>query len=246
MPQGRGELGPDGRGYDIRKAAKSPKSPDSEVYRARLDDGGGTGSTKWPSLNDTGAVHEQSADQSNGTRRREGTNVKNNGDAARKRERMEQQSMSPTSGNVMSEVVKEMKMDAASRDGDRAKRYVATLDDNVYDRRKRGGICRCGRWSAYSDVDCKRPAEKQKTCQWCSAYSCWNRLDEDLEIKHDTGRLRGRYWGFLLDVIGVWRFTFYTVFGEELSVDACIVPGCADEVLLDVAFMKSRGATMDF
>ncbi|POM62689.1 Gag-pol fusion protein [Phytophthora palmivora] len=52
--------------------------------------------------------------------------------------------------------------------------------------------------------------------------------------------------GFFLDVIGVWRFTFYTVFGEELSVDACIVSGCIDDFLLGVDFMKSRGATMDF
>jgi hypothetical protein len=34
--------------------------------------------------------------------------------------------------------------------------------------------------------------------------------------------------GFLLDVVGVWRFTMTTVFGETIHVDACVVAGCTD------------------
>jgi hypothetical protein len=52
--------------------------------------------------------------------------------------------------------------------------------------------------------------------------------------------------GFLLDVVGVWRFIMRTVFDEVIHVDACIVAGCTDEFLLGVDFMKERGATMDF
>ncbi|OWZ08712.1 LOW QUALITY PROTEIN: hypothetical protein PHMEG_00018702 [Phytophthora megakarya] len=52
--------------------------------------------------------------------------------------------------------------------------------------------------------------------------------------------------GFLLDIVGVWRFTFETVFGEALIVDACVVSGCEDEFLLGVDFMRTKGATMDF
>ncbi|KAL3663229.1 hypothetical protein V7S43_011638 [Phytophthora oleae] len=52
--------------------------------------------------------------------------------------------------------------------------------------------------------------------------------------------------GFLLDVVGVWKFQMRSVFGEEISVEACIVAGCGDEFLLGVDFLQSHGATMDF
>ncbi|KAE8959332.1 hypothetical protein PR002_g30575 [Phytophthora rubi] len=52
--------------------------------------------------------------------------------------------------------------------------------------------------------------------------------------------------GFLLDVVGVWRFEMTTVFDEVISIDACIVDGCTDEFLIGVDFMRSNGATMDF
>ncbi|KAG1697434.1 hypothetical protein DVH05_016308 [Phytophthora capsici] len=51
--------------------------------------------------------------------------------------------------------------------------------------------------------------------------------------------------GFLLDVIGVWKFQMRSVFGEDISVEACIVKGCGDVFLLGVDFLRSRGATMD-
>ncbi|KAE9021982.1 hypothetical protein PR003_g2155 [Phytophthora rubi] len=52
--------------------------------------------------------------------------------------------------------------------------------------------------------------------------------------------------GFLLDVVGVWRFKLRTVFNECIEWDACVVSGCSDEFLLGVDFMRARGATMDF
>ncbi|GMF66733.1 unnamed protein product [Phytophthora fragariaefolia] len=52
--------------------------------------------------------------------------------------------------------------------------------------------------------------------------------------------------GFLLDVVGVWRFELRTVFNEVINVDACIVVGCSDEFLLGVDFMRTNGATLDF
>ncbi|OWY92175.1 hypothetical protein PHMEG_00038929 [Phytophthora megakarya] len=52
--------------------------------------------------------------------------------------------------------------------------------------------------------------------------------------------------GLLLDVIGVWRFVMLNVFGETVTVDACIVQGCNEEFLIGVDFMKSHEAVMDF
>ncbi|KAG7396365.1 hypothetical protein PHYBOEH_002346 [Phytophthora boehmeriae] len=52
--------------------------------------------------------------------------------------------------------------------------------------------------------------------------------------------------GFLLDVVGMWKFQMRTVFKEEISIEACIVKGCGDEFLLGVDFLQSHGATMDF
>ncbi|KAE9185142.1 hypothetical protein PF004_g23450 [Phytophthora fragariae] len=52
--------------------------------------------------------------------------------------------------------------------------------------------------------------------------------------------------GFLLDVVGVWAFRMCNIFGEVISVEACIVSGCTDEFLLGVDFMRGHGAMMDF
>ncbi|KAE9008012.1 hypothetical protein PR001_g16815 [Phytophthora rubi] len=52
--------------------------------------------------------------------------------------------------------------------------------------------------------------------------------------------------GFLLDVVGVWRFELTNIFGELVRVDACIINGCTDEFLLGVDFMREHGANMDF
>ncbi|KAE8893178.1 hypothetical protein PF007_g5544 [Phytophthora fragariae] len=51
---------------------------------------------------------------------------------------------------------------------------------------------------------------------------------------------------FLLDVLGVWSFKMYNVFGQLVEVQACIVEGCTSEFLLGVDFMKAHEATMDF
>ncbi|KAG6623015.1 Gag-pol fusion protein [Phytophthora cinnamomi] len=52
--------------------------------------------------------------------------------------------------------------------------------------------------------------------------------------------------GFLLDVVGVWRFELRSVFDEVITIEACIVSGCTDEFLVGVDFMRTHGATMDF
>ncbi|GMF25497.1 unnamed protein product [Phytophthora fragariaefolia] len=52
--------------------------------------------------------------------------------------------------------------------------------------------------------------------------------------------------GFLLDVVGVWRFKMRSVFDEVIYLDACVVAGCDKEFLLGVDFMTTHGATMDF
>ncbi|KAI9985598.1 hypothetical protein PInf_004979 [Phytophthora infestans] len=52
--------------------------------------------------------------------------------------------------------------------------------------------------------------------------------------------------GFLLDVLGVWRFHLENVFGDTVCVDACIVKGCYNEFLVGVDFMNDHGAVMDF
>ncbi|KAE8914232.1 hypothetical protein PF005_g29503 [Phytophthora fragariae] len=52
--------------------------------------------------------------------------------------------------------------------------------------------------------------------------------------------------GLLLDVVGVWRFVMMKVFGETVTVDACIIKGCEDEFLIGIDFMRSHEAVMDF
>ncbi|KAE9349463.1 hypothetical protein PR003_g5875 [Phytophthora rubi] len=52
--------------------------------------------------------------------------------------------------------------------------------------------------------------------------------------------------GYILDVVGVWKFAMRTPFGDVVNVEACIVKGCTDEFLLGVDFLRSHRATMDF
>ncbi|OWZ00562.1 hypothetical protein PHMEG_00028217 [Phytophthora megakarya] len=51
--------------------------------------------------------------------------------------------------------------------------------------------------------------------------------------------------GLLFDVEGVWRLVMLNVFGETVTVDACIVQG-NEEFLIGIDFMKSHEAVMDF
>lgn len=68
-----------------------------------------------------------------------------------------------------------------------------------------------------------------------------DRVTRDVSVDYVEG-----IGGFLLDVVGVWRFTMSTVFGETRRVDAGIVAGFTDEFLLGVDFMIERNAMMDF
>ncbi|GMF56252.1 unnamed protein product [Phytophthora fragariaefolia] len=52
--------------------------------------------------------------------------------------------------------------------------------------------------------------------------------------------------GFLLDVVGVWRFEIRSLFDQVIVVEACIVSGCTDEFLIGVDFRRTHRATMDF
>ncbi|KAK1930173.1 hypothetical protein P3T76_014406 [Phytophthora citrophthora] len=68
-----------------------------------------------------------------------------------------------------------------------------------------------------------------------------DRMEGDAPIDYVEG-----IGGFLLDVVGMWRFQFKTVFGETVYADACIVDGCTSDFLLGVDFLRQHGATMDF
>ncbi|KAI9992554.1 hypothetical protein PInf_017982 [Phytophthora infestans] len=52
--------------------------------------------------------------------------------------------------------------------------------------------------------------------------------------------------GFLLDVLGAWRFQLENVFGDTVCVDVCVVKGCYNEFLVGVDFMNDQGAVMEF
>lgn len=83
----------------------------------------------------------------------------------------------------------------------------------------------------------------------CARYTIagteWMQHGDRIECSNPVDYVEG-IGGFLLDVIGVWRFRMITVFGEQVTVDACVVDGCTNEFLLGVDFMKARGAIMDF
>ncbi|OWZ05445.1 hypothetical protein PHMEG_00022468, partial [Phytophthora megakarya] len=83
----------------------------------------------------------------------------------------------------------------------------------------------------------------------CARYSvagtewmeCGDKLTGDAPVEYVEG-----IGGFLLEVLGVWRFQFERVFGETVGVDALIITGCTDEFLLGVDFMTNKNANMDF
>ncbi|KAE9017168.1 hypothetical protein PR002_g13466 [Phytophthora rubi] len=52
--------------------------------------------------------------------------------------------------------------------------------------------------------------------------------------------------GFLLDVLGVWTFSMTNVYGQTVTIDACIVEGCTGEFLVGVDFLEMHRATVDF
>ncbi|KAE8960370.1 hypothetical protein PR002_g30239 [Phytophthora rubi] len=52
--------------------------------------------------------------------------------------------------------------------------------------------------------------------------------------------------GFVLKVVGVWTFDMRNVFGQMVTVEACIIEGCTDEFLVGVDFLQRHKAVMDF
>ncbi|KAE8888595.1 hypothetical protein PF002_g13113 [Phytophthora fragariae] len=52
--------------------------------------------------------------------------------------------------------------------------------------------------------------------------------------------------GFVLPVLGVWSFEMQSVYGQLVTVKACIIEGCTAELLLGVDFLRGHEATMDF
>jgi hypothetical protein len=52
--------------------------------------------------------------------------------------------------------------------------------------------------------------------------------------------------GFVLNVVGVWAFEMRNVYGQAVTVEACIIDGCTDEFLVGVDFLQRHKAMMDF
>ncbi|OWZ05060.1 Gag-pol fusion protein [Phytophthora megakarya] len=80
---------------------------------------------------------------------------------------------------------------------------------------------------------------RKRTKHWRRADSTGNWMAE----AHETSRLYKCVWR---NINGLHGFSFRTVFGELLTVDACVIVGCEEEFLLGVDFMQNRGATIDF
>ncbi|KAG6604489.1 Gag-pol fusion protein [Phytophthora cinnamomi] len=91
----------------------------------------------------------------------------------------------------------------------------------------------------------QRRVKLDRCARYTIAGTEWMQHGDKIAVEAPVDYVEG-IGGFLLDVIGVWRFRFRSVFKEDIEVDACVVAGCTDEFLLGVDFMRSRGATMDF
>lgn len=90
-----------------------------------------------------------------------------------------------------------------------------------------------------------REIKLDSCARYTVAGTAWMQYGDRLKTEAPVNYVEG-IGGFLLDVIGVWRFQFRTVFGELVCVEACIVDGCDDEFLLGVDFLKEHGAKLDF
>ncbi|OWZ06163.1 hypothetical protein PHMEG_00021619 [Phytophthora megakarya] len=67
------------------------------------------------------------------------------------------------------------------------------------------------------------------------------RLTQRAPVDHVEG-----IGGLALDVLGVWSFEVVNVFGQTVSLIACILDGCTDEFLIGVDFLERHRATIDF
>ncbi|OWZ03371.1 hypothetical protein PHMEG_00024911 [Phytophthora megakarya] len=92
-------------------------------------------------------------------------------------------------------------------------------------------------------------ARRQVKLDSCARYSVagtdWLELGDRIDTKPPIDFAEG-IGGILLAVIGMWEFELRTVFGEIITMHACVVKGCTDEFLLGVDFMRQHGATLDF
>ncbi|OWZ11417.1 hypothetical protein PHMEG_00015563 [Phytophthora megakarya] len=95
-------------------------------------------------------------------------------------------------------------------------------------------------------VDGKRQAVKiDSGARFTVAGTDWMLRGERVNIKSPVDFIEG-IGGFLLDVVGVWRFSMKNVFGQWVTLDACIIDGCSHEFLIGVDFLEHRQANIDF
>ncbi|KAE9275984.1 hypothetical protein PR003_g29180, partial [Phytophthora rubi] len=100
--------------------------------------------------------------------------------------------------------------------------------------------------TAMMEVGGERRHDKLDSCaRYTIAGTDWMTLGDRVAMEAPVDYVEG-IGGFLLDVVGVWRFELRSVFNEKVVVDACVVAGCTSEFLLGVDFMREKGATMDF
>ncbi|KAE9303040.1 hypothetical protein PF008_g22326 [Phytophthora fragariae] len=100
--------------------------------------------------------------------------------------------------------------------------------------------------TAIMEVSGERRCVKLDSCaRYSIAGTDWMSYDDKVEMEAPVEFAEG-IGGFLLDVVGVWRFELRSVFNEKVVVDACVVAGCTSEFLLGVDFMRAKGAMMDF
>jgi hypothetical protein len=91
----------------------------------------------------------------------------------------------------------------------------------------------------------QRPVKLDSCARYTIAGTEWMQYGDRVEGKAPVDYVEG-IGGFLLDVVGVWRFKMRSVFNEEVVIDACVVDGCTDEFLIGVDFMRQHAAVMDF
>lgn len=100
--------------------------------------------------------------------------------------------------------------------------------------------------ATFVQIGGKRRTIKLDTCaRYSIAGVAWTKLGERLRRRPPATEMEG-ISGVSLPVLGLWRFKMTTMYGHEMTIDACVVDGFGDEFLLGEDFMTAQRARIDF
>ncbi|KAE9019567.1 hypothetical protein PR003_g13545 [Phytophthora rubi] len=126
------------------------------------------------------------------------------------------------------------------------RRIVPTDTESTDNETGFGVLAEDGLPTATMDVEGERlPVKLDSGARYSVTGTDWMMRGERVSRRAPVDVVEG-IGGFVLKVVGMWRFDMRNAFGQMVTLEACIIEGCTDEFLVGVDFLQRHKAVMDY